>query len=105
MSGGGDHTRLDLDVIKAMGQGLAKVKKAFDGLDDLGNSCADDFGDGDLAGKFEDFANNWKISREKLTAEVDALATIAKEAAKAYESVDHQLAEAIRGAQPEKKGK
>ena len=30
-----DHTRLDLDVIKGMGTGLAHVKKAFDGLDKL----------------------------------------------------------------------
>ena len=91
-------------MIKGMGQGLAKVKKAFDGLDSLGDSCVDDFGDGDLSDTFKDFASNWKISREKLTGEVDALATIAKESAKAYESIDHQLAEAIRGARPKKMG-
>ncbi|WP_143621401.1 hypothetical protein [Streptomyces tsukubensis] len=75
------------------------MKKAFDGLEGLGDSYAADFGDTDLADKFKDFTDNWKISREKLTGEVEELAAIAKEAAKAYESIDHQLAEAIRGAQ------
>lgn len=105
MGGGSDHTRLDLDVIKEMGTGLSNVKKAFEGLKKLGDSYEDDFGNGALSDKFTDFAENWEISREKLTGEIDALAQIAKAAAKAYEDIDHQLAEAIRGAQdPKKKG-
>ncbi|MGW2782855.1 hypothetical protein ACWC3X_16670 [Streptomyces populi] len=102
----GDHTRLDLDVIKEMGTGLGNIKKAFDGLGKLSGKYGDDFGNSDLADKFGDFAKNWELSRERLTGEIDALAQIAKAAAKAYEDIDHQLAEAIRGAQnPKKKGK
>ncbi|MEU0783717.1 hypothetical protein ABZ341_19340 [Streptomyces sp. NPDC006173] len=105
MGDGSDHTRLDLDVIKEMGTGLSNVKKAFEGLEKLGDKYEDDFGNSALADKFADFAENWEISREKLTGEIDALAQIAKAAAKAYEDIDHQLAEAIRGAQdPKKKG-
>jgi hypothetical protein len=101
-----DHTRLDLDVIKGMGTGLAHVKKAFDGLDKLKNKYTDDFGESRLADKFADFAGNWELSREKLTKEIDALAQIAKAAAQAYEDIDHQLADAIRNAKdPKKKGK
>ncbi|MGH4032433.1 hypothetical protein ACQB60_26235 [Actinomycetota bacterium Odt1-20B] len=95
----GDHTRLDLEVIKGMGTGLSNIKKAFEGLDKLSGKYGDDFGDGDLADKFEDFAKNWEHKRKELTAEVDSLAQIAKAAGKAYEDIDHQLAEAIRGAQ------
>lgn len=105
MGGENDHTRLDLDVIKGMGRGLGSIKKAFDGLEDLGGKYEDDFGDGDLADKFGDFADNWKLSRKRLTDEVDTLAQIAKAAAEAYEDIDHQLAEAIRGAQDPKRGK
>ncbi|MGW0368531.1 hypothetical protein ACWDZW_06320 [Streptomyces coeruleorubidus] len=108
MSGEGDHTRADLDVIKEMGTGLSNVKKAFDGLDKLSGKYGDDFGHGGLADKFEDFASNWEITREKLTKEVEALAKIAKTAAKAYEDIDHSLAEAIRDARkpkPAKRGK
>ncbi|MFD4522693.1 hypothetical protein ACFWP7_01880 [Streptomyces sp. NPDC058470] len=105
MGGESDHTRLDLDVIKGMGTGLSNVKKAFDGLEKLGDKYEDDFGNGDLSDKFGDFVSNWEISREKLTGEVDTLAQIAKAAAEAYEDIDHQLAEAVRGAQDPKKGK
>ncbi|MFG2649780.1 hypothetical protein [Streptomyces sp. NPDC048436] len=107
VGGGGGRTQLDLDVIKGMGTGLNNVKKAFEGLEDLGGKYEEDFGNGDLADKFGDFADNWKLSRKRLTDEVDALAQIAKAAAEAYESIDHQLAEAIRDAQdpkPKKKG-
>jgi hypothetical protein len=105
VAGEGDHTRLDLDVIKSMGTGLGDVKKAFDDIGKL-DKYSDDFGHGGLADKFGDFADNWEISREKLTEEVDALAKIAKGAAQAYEDIDHQLAEAIRGAQgPKQKEK
>ncbi|WP_181801675.1 hypothetical protein [Streptomyces shenzhenensis] len=107
MSGGSDQ-RLDLDVIKEMGTGLNNVTKAFEGLEKLTGRYRDDFGHGDLADKFEDFASNWELSREKLMDEVKTLAKIAKESAKAYEAIDHQLADAIRGAQDDdapKRGK
>ncbi|MGW0824223.1 hypothetical protein [Streptomyces sp. NPDC002845] len=105
MAGEGDHTRADLDAIREMGTGLSNVKKAFEGLEKLSGKYGDDFGHGDLADKFEDFAENWEISREKLTGEVEVLAAIAKGAAKAYEEIDHQLAEAIRGARDSKSTK
>ena len=105
MAGEGDHQRLDLDAIESMGRGLSNIKKAFDGIGKIGD-YSDDFGNEHLADRFEDFADNWEISREKLTGEVDALASIAKAAAKAYEEIDHQLAEAIRSSQdPTEKGK
>ncbi|MEU8978898.1 hypothetical protein [Streptomyces sp. NPDC048309] len=88
-----------------MAIGLSNVKKAFDGLDKLSGTYGDDFGNGDLADKFGDFAKNWELSRKKLTDEVDSLSKIAKAAAKAYEEIDHQLAEAIRGAKDPKTAK
>ncbi|MFJ6729853.1 hypothetical protein ACIQPQ_33635 [Streptomyces sp. NPDC091281] len=104
MGDDGDHTRLDLDAIKSMANGLGSIKKAFDDIGKLERYAAD-LGDGDLADKLSDFADNWEISREKLTGEVDALAKLARAAAQAYEEIDHQLAEAIRGAQaPKSKG-
>ncbi|MFD5229946.1 hypothetical protein ACFWJ5_15700 [Streptomyces qaidamensis] len=86
-----------------MGTGLSNVRKAFEGLENLSGKYGEDFGHGGLADKFEEFAENWEISREKLTEEVKALAKIAKGAAKAYEDIDHQLAEAIRGSKGSKK--
>lgn len=105
MSGEGDHTRADLDVIKEMGTGLNNVRKAFERLGKLTGKYGDDFGHRDLAATFEDFAGNWEIKREKLTEEVKALAKLANDAAKVYEEIDHALAEAIRDAQKPKSPK
>lgn len=73
----GGRTQADVDAIKSMGAGLKKVKKAFDGISNLDDTYGDAFGSGDLTDKFDEFASNWDISREKLTEEVDALAKIA----------------------------
>ncbi|MFJ8085073.1 hypothetical protein ACIQ6Y_31200 [Streptomyces sp. NPDC096205] len=108
MSGEGDHTRADLDLIKEMGNGLGRIKRAFDDLGKLNGAYGDDLGHEELSSKLDDFAGNWEISRKKLTEDVEALAKLAKDAAKVYEDIDHQLAEAIRGAQggkPAKRGR
>ncbi|WAU79076.1 hypothetical protein O1Q96_04500 [Streptomyces sp. Qhu-G9] len=101
----GEYTRIeDLEVIRGMGRGLGNIKKSFDGLEDLKGKYDEDFGNSDLKDKFEDFVDNWKLSRKELTEEIDALSKIAKAAAGAYEDIDQQLADAIRGAQAPKKG-
>ncbi|MFE6361835.1 hypothetical protein ACFVP3_17820 [Streptomyces sp. NPDC057806] len=108
MAGEGDRTQADLDAIKEMGNGLSKVKKAFEGLENLSGKYGDDFGHRNLADRFEDFAGSWEINRQKLAEEVDALAKIAKTAAKVYDDIDRQLAQAIESAKdpkPVKKGK
>lgn len=102
----GEYTRIeDLEVIRGMGRGLGNIKKSFDGLEDLKGKYDEDFGNSDLKDKFEDFVDNWKLSRKELTEEIDALSKIAKAAAQAYEDIDQQLADAIRGAQEPKKSK
>ncbi|MES5824388.1 hypothetical protein [Streptomyces sp. RG80] len=92
-------------MIKEMGTGLSRVKKAFDGLEKLGGKYGDDFGHGGLANKFEDFSSSWEVNRGKLAEELDALAGMAKAAAKVYEEIDHALAEAIRSAKDDKPAK
>ncbi|MFD6285079.1 hypothetical protein [Streptomyces sp. NPDC060205] len=102
----GEYTRIeDLEVIRGMGRGLGSIKKSFDGLEDLKGKYDEDFGENDLKEKFEDFVDNWKLSRKELTEEIDALSQIAKAAAEAYEAIDRQLADAIRGAEEPKKSK
>ncbi|MEW2567071.1 hypothetical protein [Streptomyces sp. NPDC047070] len=94
----GEYTKIeDLSVIRDMGTGLDNIRKSFESLSKLKGKYEDDFGEHDLAWQFKDFVENWEVRREKLAEEVKHLADIAKAAAKAYEEVDHDLAEAIRG--------
>ncbi|MEU9899380.1 hypothetical protein ACIBCS_23905 [Streptomyces phaeochromogenes] len=93
-----EYTKIeDLSVIRDMGTGLDNIRKAFEGLSKLKGKYEGDFGEHDLAWQFKDFVENWEIHREELAEEVKRLAAIAKAAAKAYEDIDHDLAEAIRG--------
>lgn len=88
----------DLSRIKESSRSLAKIHQAFqhsaNPAEGLGVST---LGEQGLVDVFDDFADNWKIHRERLTDELKALSTILSTAAKAYEDIDHQLAEALRG--------
>lgn len=100
----GEYTRIDdLEVIRDMGVGLGKIKDAFDGLGKLKGQYEDDFGEHDLAWQFGDFVENWESHREELGEEIKRLAEIAKSAAKTYESVDSELARALRESDRKKK--
>jgi hypothetical protein len=98
----------DLSRIKESARSLSKIHREFTNnanpADGLGVSV---LGEKGLVDVFDDFGDNWKIHRERLTDELEKLSKILTTAAKAYEDVDHQLAEALRGTdkkQPEVKG-
>ncbi|NKI44346.1 hypothetical protein [Streptomyces physcomitrii] len=92
------HTKIDdLEVIREMGEGLGRIKTAFEGLSRLKGRYEDDFGEHDLAWQFGDFVGNWEKHREELTEEIGSLSEIAKAAAKTYDAFDRALADAIRG--------
>ncbi|MEU1202814.1 hypothetical protein ABZ446_42295 [Streptomyces sp. NPDC005813] len=88
----------DTDRIKESARSLSKIHREFSGnanpADGLGVGT---LGEQQLVDVFEDFGSNWKIHRERLTDELKKLSEILSTAAKAYEDIDHQLAEALRG--------
>ncbi|MFE0175296.1 hypothetical protein ACFWZ2_23545 [Streptomyces sp. NPDC059002] len=93
----GEHTRIDdLNTIREMGVGLARIKDAFDGLDKLTGQYEDAFGEHHLSWRFGDFAQNWESRREELGDEIKRLAELAKATAKTYERADGELARALR---------
>ncbi|MEU9633549.1 type VII secretion target [Streptomyces tendae] len=95
----------DLTRIKESGSALSKIHRDFKNranpAEGLGVST---LGDRGLVKTFDDFGDNWKIHRERLMEELEKLAKILSTAAKAYEDVDHQLAEALRGTDEKKPG-
>ena len=50
------------------------------------------------------FGDNWRVHRERLADELEKLSKILTTASKAYEDIDHQLAEALRGTDSKKPG-
>lgn len=101
-----EYTKIqDLQVIRDMGKGLGKIHKAFEGLEGIVDEYSDDLGNEELADTLDEFESNWNLCRENLMSEVEFLAQVASAAAEAYEQIDHDLANALRGAQnPKRKG-
>ncbi|MFC8370483.1 MULTISPECIES: hypothetical protein [unclassified Streptomyces] len=95
----------DLTRIKESGSALSKIHRDFKNranpAEGLGVST---LGDQSLVKVFDDFGDNWKIHRERLMEELEKLSKILSTAAKAYEDIDHQLAEALRGTDKKKPG-
>ncbi|CAL9523499.1 hypothetical protein [Streptomyces sp. enrichment culture] len=87
----------DLERIKDSADSLSKIHREFEKnanpAEGLGVSV---LGDQGLVDVFDDFGDNWKIHRERLTDELEKLSKILSAAAKAYDDLDHQLAEALR---------
>jgi hypothetical protein len=95
----------DVSRIKESARSLAKIHREFtrhpNPADGMGASL---FGEQGLVDVFDEFGDNWKIHRERLTGELEKLSKILSTAAKAYEDIDHQLAEALRGTDGKKAG-
>ncbi|MFI8218010.1 type VII secretion target [Streptomyces sp. NPDC085932] len=89
----------DIERIKESAKSLSKIHREFDKnanpAEGLGVAT---LGDKGLVDVFNDFGDNWKIHRERLTEELENLSKLLSTAAKAYEDVDHHLAEALRNA-------
>ncbi|MBO4259102.1 hypothetical protein [Streptomyces griseorubiginosus] len=105
----GDRTRIDdLDVLKSVSRGITKIVEELERLDDKDKQgwSREVIGHEELTDRLDDFANNWDYKRGKLEGELNKLAGITKAAARAYEQMDTDLANAVRKQekQPQKQG-
>jgi hypothetical protein len=95
----------DIERIKESAKALSKIHREFDKnanpAEGLGVAT---LGDQGLVDVFDDFGDNWKIHRERLTEELENLSKLLSTVAKTYEEIDHQLAEALRSANKKKPG-
>jgi len=87
----------DIDRIKECSRALKRIRDTF--VEHA--NPADGFGIGELGSQrildaFSKFDSNWKIHRGKLADELQSLHKFVKTVADSYESIDHELAEALR---------
>jgi hypothetical protein len=91
----------DLSRIKESSRSLSRIHGEFarnaNPAEGLGVPILGDHGLVDVFDVFDDFGDHWKIRRERLTDELEKLSELLTTAAKAYEDIDHALAEALRG--------
>ncbi|MGC5039457.1 MULTISPECIES: hypothetical protein [unclassified Streptomyces] len=89
----------DIERIKESAKSLSKIHREFDkNANPAEGMGVTTLGDQGLVDVFDDFGDNWKIHRERLTEELENLSKLLSTAAKTYEDIDHQLAEALRNA-------
>ncbi|CAM5702838.1 hypothetical protein [Streptomyces griseomycini] len=92
----------DIGRIKESSRSLSRIHREFsknaNPADGLGVAVLGD------QGLVDDFGDNWKIHRERLTDELEKLSSLLSTAAKTYEEIDHALAEALRGTDKKKPG-
>jgi hypothetical protein len=93
-----DRTRYDLDLIKECSNSLYRIHREFEENGNPADEYGDALGSDELRDVFDDFSQTWKKNRKKLMEDIENLAKYTANAAKAYEDIDHELANALREA-------
>ncbi|MFI8536691.1 hypothetical protein ACIGMX_41460 [Streptomyces aquilus] len=101
----GDRTRADLDTIRDCSDSLFAIHREFKEHANPAEGYLEELGSDHLRDIFEDFSDTWKKNRKKLMKEIENLAKYTKTAADTYDDVDHKLAQALRDARKNSKGK
>lgn len=89
--------KADIKRIRECSRALQRIYSAFTSRSNPtdGYSLAE-VGSPVVMDAFDEFSDNWKIHRKDLAERIRKLGVITWEAAKGYEAVDAQLAEALR---------
>ncbi|MEU3146785.1 hypothetical protein [Streptomyces sp. NPDC006999] len=87
----------DTARIKESARALKRVRDTFaERANPADGYGVDDIGSQKILDAFDAFDSNWKIRRRQLTEELEKLHGITRGAAESYETLDHELAEALR---------
>lgn len=95
----------DIGRIKQSSKSLASIHREFtrnaNPAEGLGVAT---LGDQGLVDVFDDFGDNWRVHRERLSDELKELSVLLSTVAKTYDDVDYALAEALRRTDRRKPG-
>ncbi|MFF4231621.1 hypothetical protein [Streptomyces sp. NPDC001820] len=100
-----DRTRADLDMIKDCSDSLYRIHREFKENGNPADDYENALGSEKLRDVFDDFSSTWKKNRKQLMKDIESLAKFTANAAETYDKVDHELAEALRGAKKSGKRK
>lgn len=90
------HLSVDLSVLEQLSRQLVVLRRQFDSSSDIAHAHHASVGSSQVADALDHFAGNWKYHREKLSASIDAIASMAEQGHDTYRAVDEQLAESVR---------
>ncbi|WP_324786380.1 hypothetical protein [Streptomyces sp. H51] len=93
-----DRIRYDLDLIKECSNSLYRIHREFKEHGNPADGYGEELGSDKLRDVFDDFSETWEKNRKKLMKDIENLAKYTANAAKSYEKIDHELAQALRDA-------
>jgi hypothetical protein len=92
----GDHLRADLERIATTASELRFLHGEFANARQTVDDYRGYLGSGPLADRLDDFVDNWKRHRQRLTESLDGVAGAAQAGVDAYHGVDADLTRALR---------
>lgn len=85
------------DEVRELGRKLRFIAAEFEDSEDIAEEYAEAVSHGDLAHEVEQFAENWRVHREDLMGNLQALAEAAVSAAEGYDGLEQVLVDALEG--------
>lgn len=89
----GEHDRLlvDFTLLESSKKNLKDIKRALKGIEDHRDDIRDIWGHDSIAGKMEEFVNNWDNYRRELLENVEDLGKQVDTSLKSFEKLDLDL--------------
>lgn len=98
------HIAINTAELASVGQTLGRLKEEFDGAGQIVDHYSGYLGSGRVADTLHEFATNWDVHKKGITKDLEHLAGIADEAAKAWDGLDRDLAKALQDASKKSEG-
>ena len=98
------HIAIDTNQLASVADTLGRLKSEFDNANKIVDHYSGFLGSGRMADTLHEFATNWDVHKKDITKDLDNLAGIAGEAAKAWDGLDRDLAKALLDAAQKAEG-
>ncbi len=92
-----DDLDITVDEVRELGSKLRLVATEFENSEDIASDYADEVSHDDLAHELEQFAENWRIHRNKLMESLQSFVEKAEQSADGYDGVEEELVRALQG--------
>ncbi|MDT0269534.1 hypothetical protein RM844_24945 [Streptomyces sp. DSM 44915] len=89
--------QISVDEVRELATKLRLVATEFENSEDIASEYAEEVSHGDLAHELEQFAENWRIHRDKLMEGLGTFVEHAEQAAEGYDGIETELANALQG--------
>ncbi|ARJ05675.1 hypothetical protein GCM10010988_07920 [Cnuibacter physcomitrellae] len=88
---------VDTDTLRSLDEALKLIVATLDGAEGMSRSTADASGNGELAGRLIDFADDWEDNREDMLDAVRTVSDAIHFISEGFEMLDQDLVQKLLG--------